>query len=154
MSTFDPSIIGTEHPSRTVLLERGRLQMFASAIGETDPIYIDVDAARAAGHPDLPVPPTFIFGLAFTGDLAADAGWMLKLGFDLGRVLHGEQSFTYHSLAHAGETLVLSPRITDAYDKRDGALQFVERTTSVVTLDGRPVVDMRELVVHRRPKGA
>ncbi len=40
-------------------MERGRLRMFAAAIGETDPIYTDVEAARAAGHPDLPVPPTF-----------------------------------------------------------------------------------------------
>lgn len=79
---------------------------------------------------------------------------MRDLGLDLRHVLHGEQDFTYHSIAHAGETLVLTPRITDTYDKRDGALQFIERTTSVTTQDGRAVAEMRELVVHRRPQGA
>lgn len=46
-----------------VTVERGRLALFARVTGQTDPVYTDVAAARAAGHPDLPVPPTFIFGL-------------------------------------------------------------------------------------------
>ncbi|UUZ59532.1 MaoC family dehydratase N-terminal domain-containing protein [Nocardioides sp. B-3] len=154
MSSIDRSVIGTEHPRRTVVIERGRLRLFALAIGESDPVYTDVEAARAAGHPDLPAPPTFYFGLNLGGDIEEAAGWMLDLGLDLRHILHGEQDFTYHSIAHAGETLVLTPRITDVYDKRDGALQFIERTTSVTTDDGRPVVEMRELVVHRRPQGA
>ncbi|MPY78402.1 MAG: hypothetical protein GEV04_07875, partial [Actinophytocola sp.] len=44
-------------------IERGRLRFFAKAIGQKDPIYSDVDAARRAGHPDLPVPPTFFFSM-------------------------------------------------------------------------------------------
>ena len=40
---------------------------FAAAIGETDPVYTDLDAARAAGHRDLPVPPTFLFASSWSG---------------------------------------------------------------------------------------
>ena len=40
---------------------RGRLRFFAKAIGETDPVYTDDAAARDAGYPDLPAPPTFLF---------------------------------------------------------------------------------------------
>jgi hypothetical protein len=47
----------------TTQVERGRLRFFAKAISETDPVYTDEAAARAAGHPALPVPPTFFFCL-------------------------------------------------------------------------------------------
>ncbi|HEY9265413.1 MAG TPA: MaoC family dehydratase N-terminal domain-containing protein, partial [Mycobacterium sp.] len=60
---LDPSAIGTQLPAATMTVDRARLRFFAKAIGETDPVYTDVDAARAAGHPDLPVPPTFLFSI-------------------------------------------------------------------------------------------
>lgn len=146
---IDPGIVGTVQPERTVQVERGRLQIFALALGEDDPVYSDVDAARAAGHPDLPVPPTFYFGLNLGKGPEQDMQWMRDLGMDVRHILHGEQKFEYHGLAHAGDTLVLTPTITDVYAKRGGALQFLERTTSVATSDGSPVVDMRELIVYR-----
>jgi acyl dehydratase len=106
---IDPAAVGTELPTLAVDIERGRLRAFASAIGETDPVYSDLDAARAAGHADLPVPPTFLFGLGL-GRGAADFAWLADLGVDLRHVLHGEQSFTYHSPVHAGDTLTLAPK--------------------------------------------
>ena len=81
----------------------GRLRFFAKAIGETNPVYTDVDAAQAAGHRDLPVPPTFLFGIEL--DSPDPFGWLSGIGVDLRRVLHGEQSFTYHSPAYAGDVL-------------------------------------------------
>jgi acyl dehydratase len=150
MAGIDPAAIGTELPVRSVDVERGRLRAFASAIGETDPVYSDVDAAKAAGHADLPVPPTFLFGLGL-GRGAADFVWLEDLGVDLRHVLHGEQSFTYHSLAHAGDTLTLAPKITDVFSKRGGALQFLVRETAVRDAGGNPVADLRETIVVRDP---
>ena len=74
-------------------VERGRLRAFARSIGETDPIYHDVDAARAAGHRDLLVPPTFFFSMTLETD--EPFGYLKTLGVDLRFVLHGEQSFDY-----------------------------------------------------------
>lgn len=145
-----PDIIGTEHLTVTVDVERGRLQAFAHAIGETDPVYIDLDAARAAGHPDLPVPPTFLFGLGL-GCGADSFAWLTELGIDLRHLLHGEQAFTYHDVAHAGDTVVLQPRIVDVFDKRGGALQFLVRETQVRRADASPVADLRETLVVRDP---
>ena len=47
---IDKKWIGHEFPPSELALERGRLRFFALAIGETDPVYTDVDAARAAGY--------------------------------------------------------------------------------------------------------
>jgi len=147
---LDSELIGTEHPSATVLVERGRLRAFALAIGEPDLVYTDLDVAQAAGHPDLPVPPTFLFGVA-AGHGADDFAWMTELGIDLRHVLHGEQAFTYHDVAHAGDTMVLSPVIVDVYSKRSGALQFLVREIRVRRADGSLVADLRMTIVVRAP---
>lgn len=58
---IDRKWIGHELPPSVLPIERSRLQFFAKAIGETDPVYTDAAAARDAGYPDLPAPPTFLF---------------------------------------------------------------------------------------------
>ncbi|WP_432837455.1 MaoC family dehydratase N-terminal domain-containing protein [Dactylosporangium sp. CA-092794] len=134
----------------TVDLERGRLRFFARATGQSDPVYLDVDAARAAGHPDLPVPPTFFFSLEL--EAPDPFGYLDRLGVDLRFVLHGEQSFTYHRLAYAGDQLTLTQRIVDVYAKRGGALEFLVRETDV-TRAGEPVAQGRSVLVVRHPEG-
>jgi acyl dehydratase len=133
----------------TVEVERGRLRFFAKATGQTDPVYLDLDAARAAGHPDLPVPPTFLFSLGL--EAADPFGYVDRLGIDLRFVLHGEQSFTYHHLAYAGDRLTLEERIVDVYTKRGGALEFVVKQTDI-TRDGQPVAQTRSVIVIRHPE--
>ncbi|MFG2045551.1 MaoC family dehydratase N-terminal domain-containing protein [Dactylosporangium sp. NPDC048998] len=138
---FDPLIVD---------VERGRLRFFGCATGQTDPVYLDVDAARAAGHPDLPVPPTFFFSLGL--EAPDPFGYLDRLGVDLRFVLHGEQSFTYHRLAYAGDRLTLTERIVDVYAKRGGALEFLVRETDV-TRAGEPVAQGRSVLVVRHPEG-
>ena len=54
---IDRKYIGHAMPGFDVLVEKGRLRFFAKATGQTDPVYSDEAAARAAGHPGSPVPP-------------------------------------------------------------------------------------------------
>ncbi len=56
---LDKSYIGHVFPAFTAEVERGRLRFFAKAIGESNPIYTDEEAAKAAGYRALPAPPTF-----------------------------------------------------------------------------------------------
>ena len=100
---IDRQYIGHAMPSFEVLVEKGRLHFFAKATGQTDPVYWDEVAARAAGHPALPVPPTFLFCLEMASPDPAAIRHLL--GMDYRRLLHGEQGFTYHSLAYAGDVL-------------------------------------------------
>lgn len=111
-------------------VERGRLRFFAETIGLTDPIYFDVDAARLAGHRDLPVPPTFL-GHSLELELPNPMDWLAALGGDLTRTTHAEQAFVYHAMAYAGDRLVLHRRIVDVYTKKGGALEFVVKQTDV-----------------------
>ena len=60
---IDRQFIGHTMPAFEVLVEKGRLKFFAKATGQTDPVYTDEAAARAAGHRAWPVPPTVLFCL-------------------------------------------------------------------------------------------
>jgi acyl dehydratase len=144
---IDRQFIGHASPPFEVLVESGRLRFFAKATGQTDPLYTDEVAARAAGHPGLLVPPTFLFCLEME---SPDATAMHeRLGLDFRRLLHGEQRFRYHASAHAGDTLRFAPRIEDIYDKKAGALEFVVRATQVHNQHGQHVADLRSVIVLR-----
>ena len=144
---IDRQYIGHTMPAFEVAVEAGRLRFFAKATGQTDPVYLDDTAARAAGHPGLPVPPTFLFCLEMESpDPAAIRN---LLGMDYRRLLHGEQGFTYHRPAHAGDVLRFEQRIADIYDKKNGALEFVERITRITNQCGEHVADLRAVTVLR-----
>jgi len=144
---LDPRLIGSELTPFSVLVEPGRLRSFARATGQTDPIYSDEVAARRAGHPLLPVPPTFLFCLEMDSPNPMEV--YERLGIDYAKVLHGEQHFGYRRIAHAGDTLHFRPRIVDLYEKKNGALRFVVWETRVEASDGAPVADLRSVMVVR-----
>ncbi len=127
---IDRQLAGTAFPEFTISVERGQIRLFAKAIGETDPRYLDVDAARAQGHPDLLAPPTFLVSLAVTENTDAMRA-IFNAGGDLRRLLHGEQAVDYFREAHGGDQLRCGSRIGQVYEKRGGDLEFVELQTDV-----------------------
>lgn len=144
---IDRSHIGKALPPSVLRVEAGRLQFFARAIGETNPIYLDEAAAQTAGFSSLPAPPTFIF--AAEQDAGTMARGLVDMGVDVRRVLHAEQGFTYHGMVFAGDTITVSTRVSDIYDKRDGALEFIVLDSSVENQKGVTVAEMRAVVVVR-----
>jgi acyl dehydratase len=109
---------GPTHEGRPVRVARADLIRFAHATGQTDPLFVDVATARAAGHPDLPAPPTYLFGFTLRGD--DPWRWAVDAGLDMGRALHGEQGFTYDAIVHAGDTLTLTATTADVETTRSG----------------------------------
>lgn len=143
---IDKKHIGKVVPAFRTVAEAGRLRFFAKATGETNPIYFDESAARDAGHPNLPLPPTFLFSLELE---QPDKSWRDEIGIQVARILHGEQSFAYHRMAYAGDVLLFECHIADIYDKKGGALDFVVRETRVTNQKGEHVADLRSVLVHR-----
>ena len=108
-------------------------------------MYADVDAARAAGHPDLPVPPTFYFSIEL--ETVDPLGWLVGLGVDLRGVLHGEQSFDYRQMAYAGDVIEARRRVVSAFAK-NAAMDFLT-TRSEFRRDGELVATSESLVIAR-----
>jgi acyl dehydratase len=144
---LDKKHIGKEFAPLSVELEKGRLKFFAKAIGETNPVYSDEAAAKAAGFRSLPMPPTFLFCAEM--EHPDPYAWFGEVGLELPKILHGEQSFTYHKMAFAGDVLTISSRIVDIYDKKKGALEFMVKETRVTNQNGEHVADVRNVIVQR-----
>ncbi|HLA31180.1 MAG TPA: MaoC family dehydratase N-terminal domain-containing protein [Pseudomonas sp.] len=144
---IDRKWIGHELGASQLSIERGRLKFFAKAIGETNPLYTDESAARAAGYADLPAPPTFLFAAEL--DSGALFATLDRLGVPLGKLLHGEQRFEYLAPVVAGDRVTVSSRIADIYQKKNGALEFIDIESLAVNQHGAPVARLRSVTVVR-----
>ena len=144
---IDKKWIGHELPASVLPIERSRLRFFAKATGETNPVYTDVAAANDAGSPDLPAPPTFLFAAEL--DSGASYRMLEDLQIPIAKLLHGEQGFTYHRPACVGDTVTVRSTLTDIYDKKNGALEFVVKTSRATNQQDELVAELRTVLVCR-----
>jgi len=132
----------------TFPVEAGHIMLFARAVGDTNPVYRDVDAARKAGFRAIPIPPTYLFCLQMMSSEKAYAVWK-ELGIDVGRLLHGEQGFRYHSPIYVGDELTFHHKVLDVQDKKSGAMTLIFQQVRVENGEGRHVADLDQTTVIR-----
>lgn len=139
--------IGREYPaSATYEVGREHIRSFALAIGDPHPYYLDREAARAAGHPDVIAPPTFLTVLNFR--FGAEGPIVdPDLGLNYALVVHGEQRFVHHRPVHAGDRLRSVTRIEDIRDA--GRNELIVTVTEVTGEDGEPVATVTSTIVSR-----
>lgn len=144
---LDRSKIGHEFISFCAEVEKGRLKFFAKAIGETNPIYLEEAAALEAGYPSLPAPPTFPMALDMDGPENMPVLELLEI--DIARILHGSQAFEYYAPICAGDSITITSRIADMFDKKDGALEFVVSENTYTNQNGHAVARALSTLVVR-----
>ena len=59
------------------------------------------------------------------------------------------QGFTYYRLAYAGDTVTVRSTITDIYEKKAGALEFVVKTSRVTNQRNEVVAALRAVLICR-----
>lgn len=157
-------IIGKPMSKSKVVIERGPVANFATAVCDPSPVYRDADAAKEAGLDAIPVPPTYPFVMDTWGKFdemqPADAptgtnpmgevlGPLMAKG---GIILHGEEEFDYHRPVSVGDVLVGEGIIKDAYSKESKGKTMTFIVTETQWRDektGDPVVTTRFNVIHR-----
>ena len=146
---LDRTTIGSKSVPFEADVEKGRLRLFAKAIGETNPVYFDEAAARDAGHRSLLMPPTFLFCLEM--EQPDPYRWFRDLNIPLPHTLHGEQAFRYHRAGFAGDVMTFAAEIVDIYAKKGGALEFAVQDVFITNQFDEPVADFRRTLVVRNP---
>ncbi|MEV6104669.1 MaoC family dehydratase N-terminal domain-containing protein [Streptomyces sp. NPDC051940] len=122
---LDQTFVGrTYPPTDPYEVGREKIREFAEAIGDANPVYTDVEAAKALGHPDVIAPPTFVFALTYKA--AAQVVTDPQLGLDFSRVVHGDQKFAYRRPVRAGDRLTVTSSIA-----------------SIKSLAGNDILDIR-----------
>ncbi len=117
---------------------------FAAAVGATDPVHTDAEAARAAGYRDVIAPPT----MAVRFDQLASRAYILdpEAGIDYSRVVHGEQKFVHHRPITAGDDLTAQTTV-DAIRSAGGHAMITVR--SEITAGDEPVATTTSTIVVR-----
>ncbi|KAA9162952.1 MaoC family dehydratase [Amycolatopsis acidicola] len=143
---LDQSFIGrTYPPTSTYEVGREKIREFADAIGDENPVYRDPEAARAAGHPDVIAPPTFltVINLAAINTIVADP----ELGLDYSRMVHGDQSFRHTRAVRAGDRLRLTTQVEDIMTRAGN--DFLTVRADIADENGEPVCTTRAQLVVR-----
>ena len=105
---MDRNAIGRKSKPALNEVEKGAIRRFAEALGETNPIYYEEAAARAAGYRSVVAPPTFPTSLRAGSDLRENL--LLAPGKHL---LQAEQTIEYARPLVAGDKLTVTSRVAD-----------------------------------------
>jgi acyl dehydratase len=121
------AVVGKSYPALTYAVGREKIREYAFAVGETNPLHLNVDAARAAGYADVVAPP--MFAVVYCSAALGPALFDPDVGIDFARMVHGGQVFRWGPLVVAGDeiTTVVSVK---SIEERAGNGFFVFESVS------------------------
>jgi acyl dehydratase len=125
--------------SATYAVGREKVREYAHAVGETDPRYLDPDAARAAGFVDVVAPP--MFAAVYCAPAIGPAILDPDVGIDFARMVHGAQEFTWHEPVVAGDEITTEAALEESSER--GGLKFFTFKTRSVNQRGELVSEGR-----------
>jgi acyl dehydratase len=110
-----------------------KVREFADAIGATNPVHHDHEAAKAAGFRDLVAPPMFcvVYSAPAMGPAVLDP----EVGIDLAAMVHGGQEFVWGEPVCAGDLITTHPWLADIYEK--GGRGFYVFQSESTNADGK-----------------
>ncbi|MFI6284200.1 MaoC family dehydratase N-terminal domain-containing protein [Streptomyces sp. NPDC051018] len=128
--------------SYTMPIELGKIREFARA----------VKTRHVAHKGSTPViPPTFLLSSRTLWEPVAESG-IARLGFDMRRILHGEEEYVFHGpLPAAGQTLTCEAKVVETYEKpgkRGGSMRFGVVVTEFRDEKGTLVAEARSTLVE------
>jgi acyl dehydratase len=128
-------VIGKTFAPATYAVGREKIREYAHAVGETDPLYLDVAVAREAGYADVVAPP--MFAVVFGGRAMAPALFDPEVGIDFARMVHGGQEFVWGPPVVAGDEIATEVEVKDVSER--GGLQFFVFESRSTNQDGETV---------------
>ena len=115
-------------------VDKTGVRMFARSVGQTDRVFYDEEAAKAAGYRSLPVPPGYLGTPIFnpnTSDTAPGGGGGPQPSRKLTRILNGGTEIEHLEDICAGDVLTARSRIAN-YEERSGSIGDMLIVTSKV----------------------
>jgi acyl dehydratase len=119
--------IGKAYEPVVYAVGREKIREYARAVGETNPVYLDVVAARAAGYADVVAPPMFavVYSAPSVGPIIFDPD--VELNFAM--MVHAGQEFEWAAPVVAGDEISTTAKVKDI-SERDGRGYYVFESLS------------------------
>ena len=128
--------IGRRYPPATYEVGREKIREYANAIGASNPVHHDRDAARAAGFRDVVAPPMFC--VVYSAPAVAPGVLDPEVGINLATMVHGGQEFVWGEPVCAGDEITTTSRISEIYER--GGMGFYVFESASSNQDGEEVV--------------
>ena len=132
----DQSKKGKAYPPFEYEVGREKIREYANAVGETNPVYTDREAAKAAGFRDVVAPP--MFAVVYSAGAMGPAVLDPALGINFMMMLHGSQEFVWSEPVCAGDTITTTATVKDLREE-DGRRFYVFESVST-NQDGKETV--------------
>jgi acyl dehydratase len=116
--------IGKSYAPVTYAVGREKIREYAHAVGETNPLYLDVEAARAAGHADVVAPP--MFAVVYSAPAAIPAMFDPEVEMNFAMMVHGAQQFEWGPLVVAGDEITTTASVKDISTRDDKGFYIFE----------------------------
>ena len=119
--------IGKKFPGYEYEVGREKIREYANAVGETNPIHHDREAAQAAGFRDVVAPP--MFAVVYSAGAMGPALFDSEVGMNFAKMVHGGQEFVWGEPVCSGDTIVTTGEFKD-YTEKDDKQFFVFESVS------------------------
>ncbi len=108
---LNDNAVGKTYPTYLYAVGREKVREYAHAVGETNPLHLDPEAARAAGYADVVAPP--MFAVVYSGPAVAPAIFDPEVGINFAMMLHGSQEFAWGTPVVAGDEILTTVSVKD-----------------------------------------
>ena len=142
---FDRSLLGKEHKAGPFPVTSELIRGYCEALGETNPLYTDEDAAKSAGYPSILAPPAMC--AIFIRKVTIPD---IKLNFGKTR-FHAGQMMEPLAPIVAGDSLHATSFLKEVYPKtgRTGTMVFMVWETDFTNQRGEKVAAVQESFAAR-----
>ncbi len=141
---FDRSVLGVEIEVGSHDVTAEKIIAFARAVGETNPLYLDEEAAKSGPYGVIVAPP------AYYTSIKLESGLDPKVKFGTASFNSGQHCEFYEPMK-VGDTISVTSQVSSVYAKtgRTGTMVFIVRRTVFKNQDGRGVMMVEQSNVLR-----
>jgi len=107
--------VGKSYEPTIYAVGREKIKEYARAVGETNPVHLDVEAARAAGYGDVVAPP--MFAVVYSSPALGPPIFDPELAINFTMMVHGGQAFEWGPLVVAGDEITTVVSVKDISEK-------------------------------------
>ena len=132
----ETAAVGKEYPATTYEVGLEKIREYANAVGQTEPVHHDREAAKAAGFRDVVAPP--MFAVVYSSPAMGPAILDPDVDINFAAMVHGGQEFVWGEPVCAGDEITTRAKVSEIYEK-DGKGFYVFESVST-NQDGDEVV--------------
>ena len=120
----DTKFIGKEYPDIQYAVGQEKIKEYATAVGDLNPLYIDVSFAKKSKYGCVIAPPMFV--VVYAQDMFNHVFLDKELNLNMPRLVHGEQEFNFHKIVKSNDTITTKSKIKNIFEKSKNNFVQVE----------------------------